>query len=468
VLRDSAFSLLSTAVRLLASLVLFVVLAHVWGPSAFGVFMYPFTVAAIAVKVVDYGFASQVARDAGRAPERVGDIFALALGAKVVLVAVAVAVGLVVAAFLPRHDGYVLLLAVLLADAILNSFVQLFSVPLRALGRFHTEAGTACAGNVLVFATSVATAWAGGGPIAVAAAFAISRLCQLVLAVRAYADVVGAAPRASVDGPTLRATLRDGLPFAVHMVVGTLNLHSDTLMVQRYLGAESVGIYQAGMRLLFGALLVADALNNVYLASLARATSRSDEIDRLGTRMTRHLLALGVVAFACMLGGSEWVVGSLFEPRYAPLVDLVPLFGLLVLIRYAGVSYGTLLTLTDRQAARMVAVAGVLALSLCLNALLIPRFGLRGALTASIVSHLILYSVYGVVAWRDHRSLLIDRRSGTLLLAVVAAIPVLALPGTASVSMRLEIGAALLAAGVLFGVTRAEWATLSRRLVRVD
>ena len=61
--RDSVFSLISTVVRLTTGLILFIVLAHVWGPERFGTFMYPFTIAGILVKVVDYGFLLQVTRD---------------------------------------------------------------------------------------------------------------------------------------------------------------------------------------------------------------------------------------------------------------------------------------------------------------------------------------------------------------------------------------------------------------------
>ena len=47
-------------------------------------------------------------------------------------------------------------------------------------------------------------------------------------------------------------------------------MQMDTLMVQHYLGAPYVGLYQAGMRILLGALLVGDALNSVYLSAMAR------------------------------------------------------------------------------------------------------------------------------------------------------------------------------------------------------
>lgn len=465
-LRDSALSMLSTSVRLLTSLVLFVVLAHVWGPDSFGVFMYPYTVAAVLVKIVDYGFALQLARDVGRSPGRVQEIVGRALGAKIVLVVPTLVTAAVVGVRMGASRSYGWLLALLLLDALATSFALFVTVPLRALGRFDREASIATTANLALFAASVGAVLAGGGPVVVAIAFLGTRIGFLALSLRGYALTAGGLPRPSFERRAVLDTLKVGFPFGVYVVVGTLNLQTDTLVVQHYLGAAAVGLYQAGMRLLFGGLLVADALHNVYITSLARAAHEQRELDRLATRMTRHLLAIGVIGFACLLAGNQWIVALLFAEKFAPLADLVPLFGLLVLVRYAGISYGTVLTLADQQTLRVVAATAVLALSLALNILLIPRFGLRGALTASILSHVTLYSVYAAAAWRDYRSLLMDRRSAALLLGAAATLPLLAFPGSVDVAVRVAAGLSLVLASIAVGVTGDEWSVLSRKLTR--
>lgn len=465
-LRDSALSMLSTSVRLLTSLVLFVVLAHVWGPDAFGVFMYPYTVAAVLVKIVDYGFALQLARDVGRAPGRVHEIVGRALGAKLLLLVPTLVAAGAASLRIGTSRGYGWLLAILLLDALATSFALFFTVPLRALGRFDREASIATSSNVALFVASVGAVLAGGGPVAVALAFLATRIGFLLLSLRGYALAAGRLPRPILDLREALGTLRLGFPFGVYVVVGTLNLQSDTLMVQHFLGAASVGLYQAGMRLLFGGLLVADALHNVYITALARAAHDRQELDRLATRMTRHLIAIGVIGFACLLAGNQWIVSLLFAQRFAALTDLVPLFGLLVLVRYAGISYGTVLTLADQQSLRVVAATVVLGLTLALNALLIPRFGLRGALTSSIIGHLVLYSVYAAAAWRDYRTLLMDRRSPALLLGAAATLPLLAFPQSVDITVRLAVGLALAVAGAAVGVTGDEWTVLSRKLAR--
>lgn len=458
--RDSIFSLITTIVRLATGLVLFVVLAHVWGPERFGTFMYPFTIAGILVKVVDYGFLLQTARDVGKRQSEAHAIMSRALGAKLLLIVPAVAAAYVTAILLPGGKDFGALLAILLVDAVANSFSQLLNVPLRALGRFDDEARVAAIGNAVVFAAVAATVLTGDGPLAAAGVMAASRFVSLVLSWRAYRLRLGVVPGASFESLALRASLWSGLPFCVHATVGTLNLQAETVMLQHYLGAASVGLYQAGMRILLGALLVGDALNGVYLMAMARASHDRGALLRLGERMTRQLLTIGLLCLGGILVAGPWAVRLLFGGNYDGLAPLLPLFGLLAFIRYGGVSYGTLLTISDRQAVRVVAVCVAMVLGLGLNALMIPRFGLVGALNSAILGHLILYGVYVLAARKDIGGFLIDRRSGLLLcmaLAIVLLLPIL--PAEQSWA-RIAIGATLVLAALVVGPTATEWGRL--------
>ncbi|MBW8771230.1 MAG: oligosaccharide flippase family protein [Gemmatimonadetes bacterium] len=462
--RDSVFSLITTVVRLATGVVLFVVLAHVWGPERFGVFMYPFTIAGILVKLVDYGFLLQVARDVGRRTSDAHATMSRALGAKLLLIVPAVAVAWGATLVMPGAKGYGLLLAFMMVDAIGTSFVQFLCIPLRALGCFDREARVASISNGVVFIAVVATALTGHGPLMAAAVMAGTRALCMFLPWNAYRRLLGTAPQPLFERQSLRTSLWVGLPFCVHATVATLILQMETLMVQRYLGAGSVGLYQAGMRILLGAVLVGDALNGVYLSTMARACHDSAELARLGQRMTRQLLMVGLFAFGGILAAGPLAVRLLFGGKYDALAALLPLFGLLTFIRYAGVSYGTILTLSDRQAVRVAAVCVVMVLGVLLNALLIPRFGLIGAVYASILGHVVLYGVYAVAIRKEVGGFLLDRRAGVRLCLACAIVLFLPLLPSVDPSVRIALGATLALASLVVGPTAAEWGRLPRPL----
>jgi O-antigen/teichoic acid export membrane protein len=460
VFRDSVFSLISTIVRLATGLVLFIVLAHVWGPERFGTFMYPFTIAGILVKVVDYGFLLQVTRDVGRDLSAAHGTMSRAHGAKLLLAVPAASAAYVVSILLPGGEEFGPLLAILFVDAVANSFLLLLNVPLRANRRFDEEARIAALGNALVFSAVATAVLLGAGPIAAAGVMASCRVISLLFSWGAYRRLLGCAPDALLEKTTLRASLWKGLPFGVHATVGTLNMQLDTLMVQHFLGAGSVGLYQAGVRILLGSLLVADALNGVYLSAMARSCHDRTALTRLGERMTRQLLTVGLFGFGCILALGPWAVRLLFGGRYDALTPLLPLFGLLAFIRYGGVSYGSLLTLADRQVVRVMAICGVMVLGFTLNAVLIPRFGLTGAVIASLGGHLVLYGVYVLAARKDVGGFLIDRRSRALLCMAGAIVLFLPFLPSDNPSVRIALGATLALASLVAGPTAAEWGRL--------
>lgn len=463
-LRDSAFSLLATTVRLLGSVVLFVVMAHVWGPDAFGAFMYPYTVAAVLVKVVDYGFLVQVTRDVAREPANGDRIVARALSAKLLLLGPVA----LCAAILAREAGSAAsatLLWLLVIDAVAGSFALFLAAPLRATGQFQRDANVAMASNLLVLASTGGVVLMGATPLIAASAMLMARLAATALAWWQCRHAIARLPVPEISLRPALTTVAAGLPFGVHALAGTLNLHLDTLMVQHFLGAGSVGIYQAGMRLLLGLLLVADALNGVYLTALARALHAPTEVDRLATRMTRHLLTVGLAAFIGLAATAPWIGERLFGPGYDELTELLPLFGVLAVVRYWGVSYGTLLTLADRQGWRTVAVCVTLGFGVTLNVFLVPRFGLSGAVLASILGHLALYGAYAAMAWHTYRSWLVDARGVALAVAaIVLSFVSLVSDPPSHIVARTTIGGLLLGTVVVLGVSRAEWGAIRRRL----
>jgi O-antigen/teichoic acid export membrane protein len=385
-------------------------------------------------------------------------------GAKLLLAIPAASAAYIISILLPGDGSFGPLLAILFVDAVANSFLLRLNVPLRAHRRFDEEARIAALGNIMVFAGVATAVLLGAGPLAAAGVMASGRAISLLFAWSAYRRLLGCAPDAVLERQSMRSSLWKGLPFGVHATVGTLNMQVDTLMVQHYLGAGSVGLYQAGMRILLGSLLVADALNGVYLSAMARTSHDRVALTRLGERMTRQLLTVGLFGFGCMLIAGPWAVRLLFGGRYDAIAPLLPLFGLLAFIRYGGVSYGTLLTLADRQAVRVAAVCGVMVLSLAMNALLIPRFGLTGAVSASIIGHLVLYGVYVHAARKDVGDYLIDRRSGVLLCLASAIVLLLPFLPPDNASVRIALGATLAIASLVVGPTAAEWGRLPRPL----
>jgi len=406
--------------KLINGVFLLLILARVWGPEPFGIFMYPFTLAAIIVILVDYGFNLQLVRDVGRNVQDAHRLTCQAVSIKTFLTAIVAIVGLPLVMVLKSLENYRLLLVLLVFSNILNSYGLLFNLSFRGMGLFDTEVKTVFWSTIVTFIIVGGLVLSGQSPEVIAMGFVLSKGFFLAFSWVVYRHLIDGAKFIYPHLSSAFTALLNGFPFAAHVALGTLYFSVDTIIIQHFLGAEGVGIYQAGLRIMLGGLILTDVFANVYLSRLAKESADRIALVDLATRMTRHFLVFGVFGFICMITFSDLVVNLIYGgDGYNRLIPLFPFFAVVLLLRYVASSYGIVLTVDDRQVVRMIAAGLSVIVSITLNFVLIPMFDLHGAIFASILTHIFLTGIYVVFTWRQVHSWLMDWRSWILILAAI-------------------------------------------------
>lgn len=457
----------STILRFINGVLLFIIMARFWGPQTFGVFMYPFTLAAIIVILVDYGFNLQLVRDVGKKTQEAHRLTCQAVAIKTILTAIVAVFGLPLILLLKSLEGYRLILGLLLFSNILNSYGLLFNLSFRGMGLFDREVKTVFWSSIVTFLLVGGLVLSGQGPEVIAIGFVLSKAFFLILSWAVYRHLIGGTKFIYPNRRSALTALSSGFPFAAHVALGTLYFSVDTIIIQHFLGAENVGIYQAGLRIMVGGLILTDVLSNIYLSRMAKDSYDRKALISLSTRMTRHCLMIGVFGFICMIGFSDLIVKLIYGSNgFSKVIPLFPLFGIVLLLRYLGASYGILLTVDNRQVVRMVGVGLSVIVSIALNILLIPRFNLNGALFASIITHVFLTAIYIFFAWRQVQSWLIEKRSWILIsIAVLTGLFQLFIIPDHNIMRYTVMTGALLFVG-LIGITSTEYSNLVKRLQR--
>jgi O-antigen/teichoic acid export membrane protein len=392
--KNTFFMTVSTLVRLLPGVVLFIVLARLLGPEDFGRLMYGFTVATIAVLVIEYGFAQQLLRDIGKAPEQVKVIMGRVFLAKILLTLL-VSGGVLGALFLfPKSHEDQLIFGALLLSCILASFADFLNVAFRGIGRFHEETKVATISSLFHFAVLLGLALIGADMISLSQGFVVSRMLNLTLSWMAYRRIIGGFEFGGQSWKTAIHTLKSGFPYAAD--AGFTNFFSqvDILIVNHYLGVGSVGLYQAGMRFLQGASQFAPVLGNVYLPAIAGCEGNPTQLKRLSKKFNTQMLLLGTAGWAVFTFGGEWITRLIYGEKYAGLTPLWPYIGLLLFLRYVAASQGVLLTASGAQSIRVWAQIAGLAVLLSVAPWLIDQFGLTGMLITLQLTLLTLFFIY--------------------------------------------------------------------------
>lgn len=393
-IKHTVFMTLSTMVRLLSAVVLFIIMARVLGPADFGRFMYSFTLASIAVLIIEYGFVIQLLRDIGRNPNKVNSIMADAFTAKLLLTTGVILVSAILSVIFLSGYQEILLFWLLFGSCTLNSFGDFWNIAFRGVGKFSEETKVATSGSIFHFLAIVIILFYSSGLIEIAFGFFISRLFYCLLSWRAFSRIFGKVNLLGSSVSNSFAKLKECLPYAIDTGVSNFFNQIDTMLVKHFTGPAGVGIYQAGMRFVNGAMQFAPVLGNVYIPKISAINPSDQQFSSIAKRMNLIMIALGLMVWLGFAFLGKYITSFILGNEFSELNALWPWLGMLVFVRYLTASQGVLLTSSGSQRIRIIAqVAALINLLVCAPFFL-QSFGVIGIVFALIVTLLLLFAIY--------------------------------------------------------------------------
>lgn len=423
--RNSLFSFLSAAIRLGANMLMFVGVARFYGPEAFGHFTLAHTYVSICFLLADFGLDTLLITEVSRSRslEFMQRVFSL----KTVSTGVSVAVVCLVAAISDISHETQLLLFVLSVSIVGNSFASFCFSVFKGREEFHHESFVSFAQNVFLLFALFVLGYVKAPILLVAFVFVASRIIGFGLAVKRMKRIL---PAFSFHFSLhdWRGTLREATPFGLRLIFGSLFLQLDTLLLSIIKGEDSVGEYQAAMKLLVLALVIPDVIVQALLPVFSRLHMEDrSKRDRLAQTVGKTLIYLGFpVAFLFVFSGQyiiEMVYGLGAFPRAGIILQI---FGGVLFIRFTSETYVLILTSSNHQRTVSAIITCMTAASCLLNFLVIPIYGAVGAASVSILTNGIAGLWYASAGHRQVISLqqLMDRRqfftiSGSIVVVVL-------------------------------------------------
>jgi len=387
--RGMAPAALSHLSRLVGGAFLFILLARAWSPELFGYFALHHALAALLGLIAGFGFPTMLLREVGAKPTGSRLLLEQAMRAQAVPAAAAalMAAGIAVVA------ADACLLGLLFAASLALNLAECAGGALRGLCRHRREAAATGLGNALALLLPCAVLPFSSAPESVAAALLAARIVQCTALLLVLRPIIGAAPPDS-ERPTLGTALRSASPYAAEAMAVGLLLQVDTLFVGYALGERAVGIYQAGVRFVVLALIIAQAASGIFVPRLAARMQMRESFGPLYRQLRNALVLYGIALAVPFLLVGEILVQLVYAPDYAPLVQLMPLFGVLVLVRCIAAIPGIALLAAGEQSFRARLTIGTAALYLLLALMAVQLFGLSGAILANAAPVALLGTIY--------------------------------------------------------------------------
>ncbi|MGO9515600.1 MAG: flippase [Candidatus Korobacteraceae bacterium] len=366
----------------------FVYLARILGVSSFGVLEFAGSVLAYLLLIADCGFEMWGTREAANS----SDIPALAARVVPIRLLLAFISFVLLLAVLPLFPHYPSLRAVLVIYG-LTVFAQAASLKWVFMGRQQMSgvAGGLVIGQVVFAALVVASIHSPIGLVWVPAFKLLGDMVTTAYFARWFARSYGRfALNLSLRGA--RAIMKPAFTIGFSLAMGLLNYNFDAVLLGFLKGPTVVGWYNAAYKLLLVGLSAALA----YFAGLFPALSRLyvENREEFG-RLVRHTAELWLVFVVPMVVAGTFLAspvirllyGAAYANSAAPFRILL-WSAALVLLRWV---YMDSLRATGHQALDLRCAITSASLNVALNILLIPRFGMIGAASATVFADLVWF-----------------------------------------------------------------------------
>ncbi len=370
--------------------VVFIVLAKLMSVEDFGILSFGFSLSALVVIVADFGFSLMIMKDY---PQRQSGHRRYVSNGILAKIALAIGAAFVFLAYLLNfYEGkWFRVGAVYILFAVVSSFVIYLQALLKAQNRFRKFMVSTMVYAVVV-TLSVVLYWQFQiSLMQLTILLLLSKLVQLTWTVYLCRTTFKGF---SYNGKLLAGLLRNSWSFGLHTILGIFYFMVDTQIISLYLGAKEVALYQSVFRIILILLLFSDIISSVLLPYLSFKYYRKENISELASKIFLYLLIIGCSLFLFFTSFKAEILELLYTPEYQEAAILVFPFSLVVILRTISSLLGNILTISNRQVYRVITVGVSLVVSLVLNLIYIPEFGILAAAWISVLVHMILFGMY--------------------------------------------------------------------------
>ncbi len=386
----------SYGLKFFSNAVLMILLARVLGPERFGIIGFAMTASIFLGIIVDYGFSLQITKNIAQATGRIdSEISKIFIGKLIIAISVFFSTFLF---FFFLSSETAILVILLTLSMIFYSFGQFFFSIFRGLNRFGEETKFTFIANVILLASLTPIILMHADYAWIAACFLLSRFVYLAAGVKLFLSEFTFSIQGAFTSKEIVRILHEGLPFGMLVGSGYLFLSIDTFFVKTLFDNEAAGVYQSGLRFVFASLVIAESIVAVYLPVLSKLAVQNKTIfQKKAKELTVISLIVAAFLSVFLIIRPGVTVSIILGDAYKSATHLLPLFGVIIILRFLLASYGTILTARGYQNIRTRAVVLALLSFLVLAPLLVSTYGLMGVLTSSVVAHSIMLLLY----WRS-------------------------------------------------------------------
>jgi len=359
----------------------------------FGSFSVAFIMASMTTLCLDYGFNLKGLVLSSKKKEEVNKELSSMIFSKIIIsVIIIIAFGLFF--LFSQYDVTTnKVIAILVISAIPTSFGNFYLNNFKIVNRFDKEAiGYIIQGSILLFALGF-NHWYGKNDIVYyATILLIARIAYVLFGFLAFRNSFFKS--ISFDFNNAMIAIKTSTPYGIHLILGASIIYIDTFILSFLSSLEKVGLYQAGMRIIMASMLIAVIISDAFIPNISKIFNNKRIVSKKLSTLFEFILLFSGLTIITIFSYKKTIILLLFSQDYLVLESFIVLILLIILLRYIGIVPGIILTSYGKQIIRARAVVISIFISIILNFILIPIYGIKGAFLASLSAHIVLNIIY--------------------------------------------------------------------------
>lgn len=363
--------------------------ARLLGPASWGAFSYAMSLAAFLLIFSDVGVSAIVTKEAAREPNLGKKYFSTALGIKLVLLAIGMAVLVFAAPYLTKIPEAKPLLPIIAFVLLFDSLRNFGFAVSRSREKMRIEGLNEIATNFFISALGFAALFLYQTSKALTVSYALAVALGFLLVALQLKDYFKSS-FGDFDQALIKPILKTAWPFALASSLGAIMINTDTVIIGWLRAPAEVGWYSAAQR----------PVQLLYIFPALFAVSLFPSLSRLAKEKTTEFKsvlfnALKIAFFASVplaIGGvifGKEIINLLFGADYLNAVPAFQILMLTVLIVFpAAIITNATLALDQQKNFIVFSALGAFG-NIILDILLIPTYGITGSAVATVLTQII-------------------------------------------------------------------------------
>ena len=263
--------------------------------------------------------------------------------------------------------------------------------------------------------------------------------------------------RIRIDLRAWRALLPSALPIAASALMAGVFYNIDQVMLGLMRTEAEVGLYSAGVRALTAATMPSMIMVQSFFPALSNAVGSIEDMRERAGALASMMIPVGIPLATVGALLARPLLLFIAGEEFVPGADAFALLMVNVGMIYLNMTFGHPLLAWNRERAYMIVIGVAAVLAIIFNVILVPRFGIVGAASATLGAQILVFVGVAAIHIRIVRQLyigIIVRTMCATLLGVVLPIVVMTRVHAPLLITLFVAGLAYGASALLFNLVR--------------